>query len=98
MQEWLSHYFFLVFPLFFVGSWVLTAYWVALTGGWRLLANRFRAQGPFTGRTWRMQSARMRWLCKLQQRAHHRGGRNRTVHGAHDYLSRLASAALYPMD
>jgi hypothetical protein len=63
MQEWLSHYFFLVFPLFFIGSWLFATYWVALTGGWRLLANRFRAQGPFTGRTWRMQSARMRWLC-----------------------------------
>lgn len=62
MQEWIDQNFPIVFPFFFVGAWVFSMYWVALTGGWRLLARRFRLQGPFLGEKWRMQSASMRWL------------------------------------
>jgi hypothetical protein len=61
MQAWIDQNFFLVFPFFFVGLWVLVSYWIALVGGWRLLANRFRIQGTFRGQTWSLQSARMRW-------------------------------------
>jgi hypothetical protein len=61
MQDWFDHYFLLVLPFFFVGVWTLALYLIALTGGWRLLAKRFRAQGAFLGQKWKMQSARMRW-------------------------------------
>jgi hypothetical protein len=62
MQEWMNQYFPVVFPLFFVGMWIISTYWVAFMSGWRLLAKRFRLQGTFTGQKWTMQSARMRWL------------------------------------
>ncbi|HZD94512.1 MAG TPA: hypothetical protein VE133_09670, partial [Candidatus Sulfotelmatobacter sp.] len=62
MKDWFDQYFLLFFPVFFVGMWVLATRSVALTGGWRLLAKRFRTQSPFAGKTWRMQSARMRWM------------------------------------
>jgi hypothetical protein len=62
MQEWLNDNFGYVFPIFFVTLWLFVTYWVALLGGWRLLAKRFRAEGPFSGQKWHMQSAAMRWL------------------------------------
>src|SRR6267154_5082411 len=62
MQEWMDQNFPIFFPFFFLGMWIAIAYWVALMGGWRLLAKRFRLQGPFLGETWHMQSASMRWL------------------------------------
>jgi hypothetical protein len=61
MQDWVSKNFVLILPFFFVALWILVGYWVALAGGWRLLAKRFRTQGPFSGQKWVMQSARMRW-------------------------------------
>lgn len=63
MQDWLKQYFLIVFPIFFVAMWIASGYAVALFGGWRLLARHFRAQAPFSGRKWRMQSAQMRWMC-----------------------------------
>jgi hypothetical protein len=60
MQNWFNHYFLVFYPPFFAGMWFLTTYLVALIGGWRLLAQRFRFQSDFAGRRWRMQSARMR--------------------------------------
>jgi hypothetical protein len=60
MQDWINQYFPYVFPFYFVGLWVFVTYWIALIGGWRLLANRFRMQGTFVGEKWHMQSARMR--------------------------------------
>jgi hypothetical protein len=62
MQEWINQYFLYVFPLYFAALWVGIAYWIALIGGWRLLAKRFRMQGTFSGQKWNMQSARMRAL------------------------------------
>ena len=62
MPEWINQNFPVIFPFFFVGMWIVAGYWVALTGGWRLLAKRFRLQGTFTGQRWTMQSARMRWF------------------------------------
>jgi hypothetical protein len=62
MQPWLNDNIGYVLPVFFVTLWVLVTYWVALVGGWRLLAKRFRATGPFSGQKWYMQSAAMRWL------------------------------------
>ncbi len=62
MQTWLNDNFGYVFPFFFATVWLFATYWVALVGGWRLLAKRFRAAGSFSGQKWYMQSAAMRWL------------------------------------
>ncbi|HET9282967.1 MAG TPA: hypothetical protein VFR24_13495 [Candidatus Angelobacter sp.] len=59
MQEWINQHFYLVGPLFFIGLWILVAYFIALLSGWRLLAKRFRMQGTFPGQKWHMQNARM---------------------------------------
>lgn len=60
MQHWFDDYFLYVFPFFFVALWLFVTYLIALAGGWRLLAQRFRSQGPFAGWKRRMRSARMR--------------------------------------
>jgi hypothetical protein len=62
MNDWINQNFPVVFPLFFVGMWIISTYWVAFMSGWRLLAKRFRLQETFTGQKWKMQSARMRWF------------------------------------
>jgi len=62
MREWMNQYFLYVFPFYFAALWVLVTYWIALVGGWRLLAKRFRLQGTFLGQKWNMQSVRMRAL------------------------------------
>jgi hypothetical protein len=62
MQEWIDHNFAIIFSLYFVALWTLVSYWIALAGGWRLLAKRFRLQGTYVGQKWSMQSASMRWL------------------------------------
>jgi hypothetical protein len=62
MQPWLNDNFGYIFPFFFAAVWLFSTYWVALLGGWRLLAKKFRAAGPFSGQKWHMQSAAMRWL------------------------------------
>jgi hypothetical protein len=76
MQDWVDRHFALVFPLYFVGLWIFVNSIIALIGGWRLLARRFRMQGSYDGQKWPLQSARMRWT------AHYNGvltvGANRT--------------------
>jgi hypothetical protein len=62
MHDQFNQYLPVLLPAFFVTVWVLSIYLVAAASGWRLLATRFRAQGPFTGQSWRMQFARMRWM------------------------------------
>lgn len=64
MQQWLNDNPGYFLPVFFIALWLLVPYWVALLGGWRLLAKRFRATGEFSGRKWSMQSATMRWLSR----------------------------------
>ncbi len=61
MQDWINKNFALIFPFFLVTMWILVGYVIALGGGWRLLAKRFRAQAPFSGKKWGGQSARMNW-------------------------------------
>lgn len=64
MREWLDAYLPYLAPIFIIGSWLLVIYLIALTGGWRLLAQRFRAAGKIQGRRWSMQSASMRWMTR----------------------------------
>lgn len=62
MEWFVTHIFFLFFPFFFVGIWVLTTYVLGLLSGWSLLSKRFRYQGVYYGETWPFRSARMRTL------------------------------------
>lgn len=62
MPAWLNKNFAYIFPLYLVTMWIIVGYLIALAGGWRLLAQRFRIQGDFLGQKWTMQSARMRTL------------------------------------
>jgi hypothetical protein len=50
-----------LFALFFVTVWCAALFAVSRVSGWALLANRFRTDSPFPGRTWTWQSARLRW-------------------------------------
>jgi hypothetical protein len=63
MGQWSSQHLPLLIPFLVAGWWLFVIYLIAAASGWRLLARRFRLQGEFTGQKWRMQSARMRWLC-----------------------------------
>lgn len=49
----------LVFPLFFIGLFVLIVFIIANTSGWTRLAKHYAFQGSFTGTKWQMQSARI---------------------------------------
>ncbi len=60
-QDFMQHYFFFVFPIFFVCLWLFICAMISYAGGWSSLAQVFRAQFPFTGTKWRLQSGRMRW-------------------------------------
>src|SRR5437899_7833997 len=61
-MQWLGKNFAYIFPAYLVTMWIIVGYVIALAGGWRLLAQRFRIQGDFLGQKWTMQSARMRTL------------------------------------
>jgi len=55
---------FALFPLFlFVAVWLGITFLLSWISGWRLLAQRFRAQEPWNGQRWGWQSARLRWGC-----------------------------------
>lgn len=64
MNDWIKQNFPFIFPLYFAALYTLVMYWIALVGGWRLLAKRFRLQGTFAGEKWTGQSAAMRWLTR----------------------------------
>jgi hypothetical protein len=64
MNDWIKQYFPFIFPFYFAALYTLVMYWIALVGGWRLLAKRFRLQGTFASEKWTGQSAAMRWLTR----------------------------------
>jgi hypothetical protein len=49
------------FPLYFSALWCLILWIIALTGGWRKLAGRYRHLGDIQGQILRFQSARLNW-------------------------------------
>ncbi|HJX83074.1 MAG TPA: hypothetical protein VJ723_01875 [Candidatus Angelobacter sp.] len=53
-------FFLFVSPLLVIGQFLLVFYMLALVSGWRVLAQRFRAQNPFLGPKWHGQSASLR--------------------------------------
>ena len=63
----MKHYLFDVYPFFVAGMWLFSMYLVAVTGGWRLLARRFRMENAYPGQKWTMQSARMSWLARYNR-------------------------------
>lgn len=67
MNDWIKQYFPFIFPFYFAALYILVMYWIALVGGWRLLAKRFRLQGTFAGERWTGQSAAMRWLTRYNR-------------------------------
>lgn len=64
MNEWIRQYFPIIFPFYFAALYTLVMYWIALVGGWRLLAKRFHLQETFEGEKWTRQSAAMRLLTR----------------------------------
>jgi len=64
VPDWIEHYLPYLIPSYIVGMWILVTYLIAVTGGWRLLAKRFRLQGDFVGQKWNLQSARMRGVAR----------------------------------
>ena len=46
------------------GLWVLMSFLISAMGGWGTLARYYRSELPFTGKTWRMRSARMGWFTR----------------------------------
>lgn len=51
----------LAFPVYFTALWCLILWLIALTGGWRKLAGRYRQLGDFQAQVLRYQSARLNW-------------------------------------
>ncbi len=49
------------FPIFFGMIWSFVIFIIANVGGWRRLAQRYRAKRPFNGKKLRFQSARFNW-------------------------------------
>jgi hypothetical protein len=49
-----------VIPLLLL-AWLGIQFCAAAISGWRKLAQVYRANGPFSGRRWRLQSAELRW-------------------------------------
>lgn len=60
-QDFMSHYFPIVFPLFFVCLWLFICTVISYVGGWASLSKLFRAQFPFEGATWGWQRGQMRF-------------------------------------
>lgn len=60
-QEWIDHNLGIVLPIYFVTLWTGIYFFIAKSGGWRLLARRFRMNSSFVGEKWSMQSAAMRF-------------------------------------
>jgi hypothetical protein len=56
MSELFDRYAVFIVPPLVIASWCLMPYGLALVGGWRRLARRFRAQTPFLGRKWARQT------------------------------------------
>jgi hypothetical protein len=66
MQQWMNQHPIFI-PFYFAGWFVFVFYWIALTSGWRLLAQRFRLQGTFTGEKWTRQSVHFRTFAQYNR-------------------------------
>lgn len=48
-----------LFPLFFIGMWIVVCFLLAIIGGWSRLAESYQAHAEFTGKKWYFQSGRL---------------------------------------
>jgi hypothetical protein len=48
-----------LFPVFFVGMWLLVTFLLSAMGGWRALAQHYVASSPFSGQRFRFRSAQL---------------------------------------
>lgn len=65
MQNWLDQHqavFWIIFPLYFVGLWLLVSAVISYIGGWTTLAKEYRNTAKVFGECWTRQSGQMRWL------------------------------------
>lgn len=65
VQDFINHhpgYLIAVFPIYFLGLWLLVALAISFTGGWFTLSKLFRIRSPFDGTKWSYQSGQMRWI------------------------------------
>jgi hypothetical protein len=51
-----------IFPIYFLCSWLLVGTILSIIGGWFSLAKVYRTRVPFNGAKWRGQSGQLRWL------------------------------------
>jgi hypothetical protein len=49
----------LLFPIFFIGMWIVVSFLLAVIGGWSRLAGYYQSQAEFTGKKWHFQSGRL---------------------------------------
>ncbi len=48
-----------LFPIFFIGLWVMVCLLLSTIGGWSRLAEHYRSPTDFTGNKWQFQSGRL---------------------------------------
>jgi hypothetical protein len=59
MQRWIDQHLTVILPVFCASLWAAHLYHLALVGGWRLLAKRFRMEATYRGKQWSGESVTM---------------------------------------
>ena len=60
-QDFMRHYFPVVFPIFFLCLWLFICTVISYVGGWASLSKFFCTQFPFEGAKWGLQRGQMRF-------------------------------------
>lgn len=66
MQPWIDTHPLAFWLATFFSLWLLVSLVISFTGGWLLLARRFRSEAPFVGSKWSGQSGWMRGLASYR--------------------------------
>src|SRR5258708_34764000 len=97
MNELFDRYAVFIVPPLVIAGWCLMPYGLALVGGWRLLARRFRAQTPFLGRKWTRQTGSLGVFGVYTNALTIGAEQERIVHGAVGHLPFVASTAVHSL-
>jgi hypothetical protein len=65
LQDFIDHHpgwFAAIFPIYFLGLWLLVSTVISVMSGWFSLGEKFRNRVAFNGKKWWGQSGQMRWL------------------------------------
>jgi len=62
MQPWVDQHPFLFGLTIVLFVWLTASFVISYSGGWALLARKFRFRGKFSGSRWRWQSGQMRGI------------------------------------